>query len=371
MVCRCILAAGILTVFFPACKKHSDGGGASSDPVPAVMKEPTKPAPRWYAFSQADEGTFTVRRVASVQAVSDSTFRPWTEAVRVSGIGLMYKQPLVLVNRGGIFSIPQLTKADKEVLVCEPFFAGRTARGLYDTDAGTLVVLHINTILSSTDTAPSRPFLCRYNPVSESCDSLLSAADIGIPPTAQCTALEHNGTMWYASFKREDAGQVFFTYTAFDSITALSKKQYTRISKETFQAAVSPSDIRRSELYAPAFLQSTPVYVQIFEKGRAYRTRYKHAEGVEQEESAYGFITKPHDTVRIESAVLFSDGHAYVKDGLDYKHIPLPPLPQGFVYTHCLPYENTLVAAWEEQAFFKVGRSGLLVYPLELVLSKK
>ena len=66
-----------------------------------------------------------------------------------------------------------------------------------------------------------------------------------------------------------------------------------------------------------------------------------------------------------KAAILLPDGTLLLNaDGNDSRSVQLPSLPENFNYTVFHLTDTAITAAWEESAFYEVGRAGIFTAAL-------
>lgn len=319
----------------------------------------------WFYFSENG-----IHSVSNPSEIPSTSFKPWTEAIRVSDVSIINSSPVLLINRLGIMTSgspgypPSLHK--------DSLFSGTTAAGLYRTEKGTAIRLYKNTFFSEKKAGNTNlTCLANYDPTSGTFSPFLSAKDFGLDDTNQCVALDRIGSRWYASFKGETNSKVDFTYLEFEDFpipeseaSASSRSDLRKISSETYQESVRPFPLSRAPEQLLELLSSIPESTSVNIK--LYSRSTKSVQNfIRQGEStpvdAHAFVSEDR------TAVLFSDGtFLYRPDNSSSNRmiLKLPALSSGYVYTTFVLSGKTLLAAWEEQRFFETGRAGLLENPL-------
>ena len=325
----------------------------------------------WYYFTQDEESeTICLKQTDSPEKVPEQEFRPWTEAVRVSGLGLMYDPPLFLVNKAGI--LPAFSIEEEPKIEIKSEFYTKTAEGFYKTDIGSLIRLYTNTIFSPVlpDEAPSS--LLRYNSVNGELLSLINPQTFNLKNTSQLSALEFN-KKWFAAFKTEQDDHVEFDYFSFSSFKELLNGNYSKINQEEFIDASSPVTVFQDKDGIGKILKMTEknIKAEIFSEDLKtkqiifYRnSNTSYAGDFEITASVCEFT--PENASTPIKAVLLETGRLFYTypETQEWKKSTLPPLPEGFIYTYFVIRKDIIISAWEEQRFFETGRSGLLIHKI-------
>jgi hypothetical protein len=361
------LLISLVLIVSAGCTYRSQAGSSSSMAKGKSADDEagpeSVPISHWFYFSDAG-----IHAAATPQEIPARTFRPWTEAIRVSDASTISGEPALLINRLGIMTTGNGSGAPS--LHTAPLFPACTAGGIYRSGNDTLVRLYRNSFFSDAKApAPSGEGVClvRFDGKLGTFAPTLSAASFGLASSAQCVALDRVGSMWYASFKDESAGKVDFAYLEFPALPEGSRETATgivdgmrRISSEDYQKSVAPFAFKDAPEALAQLLAGIPA-------GTAFTVKF-HSLALE---SAQTFI-KDGDGTPVngtafasdeESAALFADGTFYFRPGKTdgaVSVLQLPALARGYVYTDFVMIGRKLLAAWEEQRFFETGRAGLL-----------
>ena len=363
-----VLLASVL--LFAACaNKEAEPETVSSTEKAEAETEPVSTV--WYYFTQDEESeTPCLKQTDSPEKAPKTDFLPWTEAVRVSGLGLMYDPPLFLVNKAGI--LPAFSIEEEPKIEIKSEFYTKTAEGFYKTDIGSLIRLYTNTIFSPVlpDEAPSS--LLRYNSVNGELLSLINPQTFNLKNTSQLSALEFN-KKWFAAFKTEQDDHVEFDYFSFSSFKELLNGNYSKINQEEFINASSPVTVFQDKDGIGEILKMTEknIKAEIFSEDLKtkqvifYRnSNTSYAGDFEITASVCEFT--PENASPPIKAVLLETGRLFYTDPetQEWKETSLPALPEGFIYTYFVIRKDIIISAWEEQRFFETGRSGLLIHKI-------
>lgn len=363
-----MLLASVL-LFASCANKEAEPETASSTEKAEAETKPISTV--WYYFTQDEESESPcLKQTNSPEKVPEQGFRPWTEAVRVSGLGLMYDPPLFLVNKAGI--LPAFSIEEEPKIEIKNEFYTKTAEGFYKTDLGSLIRLYTNTIFSSILQDESPSSLLRYNSVNGDLLSLIRPEHFKLKNISQLSALEFN-KKWFAAFKTEQDGRVEFDYFSFPSFEDLLKENFSVISQEEFINASSPVTLFRDESGIGKIFKMTEknVKAEMFSDNlktkqvifyRNFNTSY--AGDFEITASVCEFT--PENAPPPLKAVLLETGRLFYTDPetQEWVETALPVLPEGFIYTYFVIRKDIIISAWEEQRFFETGRSGLIVYKI-------
>ncbi len=360
---------------FSFCAKKTDGNNLDSSLSRVENNHSNGEAPNWYYFTK-DGNMIPAGYPALVPACE---FVPWTEAVRVSGLSLMHKPPVFLVNKAGILF--PFKSADGNEQSAEPYilkdkiFFKKTADGFYKTDLGQLIRLYTNTIFSSVDKSGEELLLCRYNSVNNNFIPIVNFKNFNLEPEAQLVNLEYK-EKWFASFKTEKYERVSFDYFSFKNFSELLKGDYVKISQDEFIKNTAPIEVNSSkpkdaDLHEISALIINCGYKNIradffspeLKSKSVLSYIAKTSEGQDTEDSEITACACKFNFFDTLYAVLLNTGKLSVFNEKEktVQYFELPELPKNMIYTYFVIYDNILIAAWEEQVFFETGRAGVYV----------
>ena len=363
-----VLLASVL--LFAACaNKEAEPETVSPTEKTEAETEPVSTV--WYYFTQDEKSeTPCLKQTDSPEKAPKTDFLPWTEAVRVSGLGLMYDPPLFLVNKAGI--LPAFSIEAEPIIEIKSEFYTKTAEGFYRTDVGSLIRLYTNTIFSSILQDESPSSLLRYNSVNGELLSLIRPEHFKLKNISQISALEFN-KKWFAALKTEQEGRVEFDYFSFSSFEELLKGNYSKINQEEFINASSPVTDFQDKDGIGKILKMTEKNIKAEMFSEDLKTKQiifyrnsntSYAGDFEITASVCEF--SPENAQKSIKAVLLETGRLFFTDPetQEWKETSLPALPEGFIYTYFIIKNDIIISAWEEQRFFETGRSGLVVYKI-------
>lgn len=328
---------------------------------------------QWYYFSNSGYDS-VLKPIDGVEFVPAVIFLPWTEAVRVCSLILSNELPVFLVNKAGI--LPFFNPSDEPEILSNKLFKTKTSDDFYSTEIGVLTGFYSNTVFSSVSSYDGEAFLYGVDMKSGQISPIISHKNFDLPYEAQLSHLEFR-SKWFISFKTEKNNQVWFDYFSFDSFENLLQKNYDKISRDAFMQASSPVLINKERFYS---VNKTEISEFILNKNFplitaevfSYNAKSKNifvkgdlSESFEQLEACACEFADSLNKTNIKNAVLFGDGEL-IFSNYDSQRSAffLPHLPDNFTYTYFSIYGNHLIAGWEEQSFFSVGRSGVLFIDL-------
>lgn len=337
-----------------------------------------------YYFSK-DTSNKEQRILHNVLAISKCPkrdFLPWTESIRISGMGFFDDEPCFIVNKVGVFSFSNLFNQPVDIFQSSlfPFF---TASGFFNTDVGFLVKSYKNTMFESIGsfeenklTHEELPILNRYNPITKDLEPILFPHHFALPAYAALTELSYNDS-WFASFKIDDGENVQFRYFEFNNINDILNASYTPIASETFMDAMLPileDDMRFSSLPTPLIslikaMEEKSVSIEYFDSNFSSPLKILRNTGKANnlETSKYEAIAYSNNTKEgTIYALLLNNGKLYVYNANEEAPsiYSLPKLLKNFSYTYFAIHEDVILASWEEQDFFECGRAGFITMPI-------
>ncbi len=370
---RVFLFFAVSLIFFFSCSKTTTEKKAEERLQNTVEEKPFLSA--WYYFVENADG-IKIKKAESIDLIENKEFLPWTEACRISGLGIMYDPPLVIINKAGI--LYDFNYTGQFELNTASIFKEKTADGFYKTNAGNLIRFYNNTIFSIVKENEENPCLCRFNLVTKELTPVVFPHHFSVNKNAQLSGIEFN-KKWYVSFKTEENEKVEFEYFSFSDIDNLLNGSYQKISQEEFIANTKPIDTNSVNLQSNSLggikeklIDENITDIQIkFFSGQLHNriTLFKT-------EKSFDEIDKMIDTVcavelnaengeKKSVMILFGNGKLCLKNKSGMYDLNLPKLPEGFVYTYFSIKDGIILAGWEEQRFFEVGRAGFLLYKLQ------
>ena len=369
------LAAALV---FSACTKQKTETEApqpqsNASTVPAE----TPPANHWKYFSADENGSIALKNADAVSDIPAAAFKPWTEAVRVTDFGLHHENAAFLINKCGLYPIGAL-RSTAQLPVGHELFSHVTAGDLYTVNGEYFIRIYHNSIFLSHG-AENTHFLLRTDPEGKDYTTAADVTHLHLPKAAQCKSLEQAGGQWYASFKADNGTDISFFYIRCADFVAFMQddayKYIEQLSAEALRTACEPPLYNRmpdtlKEL-ANTIETDTDLYLKVFTEDSTHGTVFvKPAQKrtTHNEESVpingYAVQYRQNDGKQ-KAAILLPDGTLLLNaDGNDSRSVQLPSLPENFNYTVFHLTDTAITAAWEESAFYEVGRAGIFTAAL-------
>ena len=336
----------------------------------------------WKYFFVDGNGSVQVKDADAVSEIPAAVFKPWTEAVRIADFGLNHGDAVFLINKCGLYPIAGL-QPDAQLSAGHGLFSQATAGDLYTIEGQFFIRIYQNSIFLSNDTENPH-FLLRTDSGFKTYTPAADVMHLHLPKEAQCKSLEQVGSQWYASFKADKGTDISFFYVKCNTFTALTQddayKHIEQLSAEEFRAACEPPYYNRmpdmlKEL-ADTIDNNTDLYLKVFTEDSAHGNVFlkpaRNQAGGNLEEkisvNAYAIRYSQRDGTQ-SAALLLPDGTLLVNiNGSGIKKMQLPSLPENFSYTAFAISDTAVTAAWEEAAFYEVGRTGIFTAELSELL---
>lgn len=307
---------------------------------------------------------------------------PWTESIRISGLGFFNEEPFFVVNKVGIFSFsnvfcPPLRTFSNELF---PLFS---ASDFYNTDIGFLLRSYKTNIFDELNNAEQElnsnielPILNRYNAITQDLEAVFFPHHFTLPYYASLTSLIYNDA-WYACFKIDNGQKVEFRYFKFNNMSDILNATYEPIKENSFRVAVSPLkeederflSLNQSFIKLFKKMKEKNVLVEYFDPNHFSSIRViKSKDGRFEDIDAEGiaFCSATHSAILLENGKLYLNIEKEGQESLMNTYI-LPNLPQNFVYKYFAIYDDVLLASWEEEDFYECGKAGFITIPLSML----
>ena len=336
----------------------------------------------WKYFFVDGNGSVQVKDADAVSEIPAAAFKPWTEAVRVADFALNHGDAVFLINKCGLYPVHSL-QVNAPLPAGHELFSQATAGDLYTIEGQFFIRIYQNSIFLSNDTENPH-FLLRTDSGFKTYTPAADVMHLHLPKEAQCKSLEQVGSQWYASFKADKGTDISFFYVKCNTFTALTQddayKHIEQLSAEEFRAACEPPYYNRmpdmlKEL-ADTIENNTDLYLKVFTEDSAHGNVFlkpaRNQAGGNLEEkisvNAYAIRYSQRDGTQ-SAALLLPDGTLLVNiNGSGIKKMQLPSLPENFSYTAFAISDTAVTAAWEEAAFYEVGRTGIFTAELSELL---
>ncbi len=370
-----LLALGLLSLncmTLASCSKKNAEVEIEDDNIVSI--EEGSEIHKWYYFS--DGG---VNLVDLPQNAPQVLSRPWTEAIRISSIASMpasqssLNQCYAVVNRLGVVTFNDSDiKLSKDVSI----FSTDSQETLVFNEGSPIFYRYRSTFFGSdNDSSISefgmRPFLVQYKPDSGMCFPLVNYQDLEIRDNEEVTDFYWDGKAWAFSVKKIEGEHVEFRYFFWEP--PVNVVDYSP-ALNTDRLLFRPSDEDRyKELNTPMMFDEAPFelkkLVSSIPSNYTLFIRWRDDSGT----SPVSYYQQGDTDVPINgfaadfalsgySAAIFADGttYLYVKEQDRTVAFRLPKLPAGFSYGEGAMTKDKLYVSWEENNFYKTGRSGFI-----------
>ncbi|HBG66899.1 MAG TPA: hypothetical protein DDW78_10575 [Treponema sp.] len=371
-----------------SCSGTKEPSGTAPD-LPQISS--VRKSHEWYYFRN---DTFV--QVDLPQRTPQTLERPWTEAVRISSaasVPLASLRPgeasaYALVNRMGIIAF---TEDGGEVYNDRSVFPSVTADSLVFSGGIPVFYLYRSSFFNENieeDAAPSaspaiRPFLVEFNPATHIFYPLVSYDNLKLSEEDEITGYFWDGKTWTCSSKRTTEHQVEFKYFLWEpqvELTelspALSSDRYIfrDATEETFRSLNMPHLFNDAPAELKELVASIPSEFSFYvswrdTSGTSPKNYYQPGNGSSGASINAKGLCAPAAGYTV---IVFADGTTYLRrtqTGRIYA-FRLPLLPAGYTYGEAALAGNSLYVAWEENNFYKTGRSGFIKIHLQDVISQ-
>lgn len=328
-----------------------------------------------------------IREIASfaTDRVPKAEFVPWTDAIRVSGVGFIDDEPHFIINKEGILFFNSSGEGTILSYTANSLFPNCTASGFYNSDLGLLVRSYKTSLFEYVgeysgneihSAGEEMPVLNRYNSFTQDVESIIFPHHFALPSYATLTSLVYNNG-WFASFKIDSGDVVEFSYFSFNNIADVLSANYTSISADVFRSASSPineKDARFATLPQGLIslmqnITEENVLIEYFDGHlpspiKILKTKNATQSFEDADMEAFATVSKMNG--KIYYSLLLNNGKLYLystEDEIAQIYL-LPQMPEGFCYTYFAIYQDVILAGWEEQAFYECGRAGFFMSPI-------
>lgn len=339
----------------------------------------------WYAFSNGSFVQVSLPQNSSLQAM-----KPWTESTRISDAdtGLDGNGYMLVNHIGALLFEKQETPTvinDKQLL------SKSTASNLIFSDGNAYFTLSRNSTFNKkteddTENQPgsigsNRPYLIRISKENRMLYPCVTYGDLKIEEGEEISGSFFNGKEWISSIKYDGRDpltgkeKVEFRYekwSSYQSYASLSAQ--TKDGKLLIQEAFE-KDYRNPN--TPVDMSSAPERLKSLlspiPESFNYNVTMRLTGGESPRYFVHGTLSGSTNANAIESdswiCAVFADGTTYFSGALDGKYLinggktvafRLPKMPKNYFYTNFCISGDFLVVGWEENDFYKTGRSGFL-----------
>lgn len=344
----------------------------------------------WYYFTASG-----FAKTEKPQFAPYSSFKPWTEAFRISSANTALEangetaKGFAIVNRLGVLCFEN----DKVTLSKDAYiFDDRTADNLLFIDNVPVFSVYKSAFFNETtnnqtyqDDETKHLFLVQYDGNTKVSYPLINCNNLVEKTNSEVTDFFWNGTNWVCSIKTIQDNRTYFNYINWTNtvplltLTPENATEGITIEEIDFDTFKAEHKIYPYE-QAPERIKNL---LKNFSNKKSFGIDVKSAGGYSIR--SYENIAETDDPfleakgllAQSWSAVLFQDGTFYLEGALSGKHIlhngkpialRLPKLPPNYIYSDFVISGTTLYAAWEETQFYETSKSGFIAIDLEKLL---
>lgn len=395
-----ILTALALCFGFSSCKKKTEKKAEVS------LSKKTVSTHTWFYLTHNG-----VEQISSPLDAPRVIFKPWTESLRIAGIGQTalgdqknengsteFPKAYALVNHFGIleFAGDKINACNDKIL-----FSDITAQDIVFMNGNPVFSLYKNSFFNETIDNKAKEkmsVLVQFDEKSKAFFPIINTASLKLNGNAQVNDFYWDGKYWYYCIKETNQEKTDFSYIKWKANTSLlsimpgdisidsetSKDRNTKISidsssEKEFRALKQPADFSKAPERVKKLLKCLPenldFSVECKTAGGPSARYYSHIKN-ENAQALEGKLQLSDSWC----ACLFKDGTFYFAGSLFKRRIIndsetiallLPKLPEGFIYTDFGISDGTLYASWEETSFYETGRAGLLSVDLGKILYRE
>lgn len=363
----------------------------------------------WYYFNN-DEYIKT----SSIEEIKSVLLKPWTAATRISSLSEAETENVpggvprayAIVNKKGIlvfendkidFYIDK-TLFEKRTAGLLVFFRDTPIFNLYKNDFFSEDSPSLLEEVSEGEKDIKSPFLAQFDTRQNIAYPILNTQNLTFlidnqtkllakSPPFEVNSFNYDGKIFTCSAKAssKERGQVEFRYftISFNNSPTQTTPENTSgvnfaiISENTYRKTQDYQDFNNAPERIKELLSTIPEEASFtltsYSAGGASAIKYQAGENQNDSNSLKGISQLSSSW----SLCLFEDGTLFFKGALHNGYIlnngktvalRLPKLPSGFIYSGAAISGNTLIVSWEENAFFKTGRTGFITVKLNEIL---
>ena len=316
------------------------------------------------------------------------SLKPWTESVRVcDGNVTADGKSILLVNHLGAL---YFDSTDEPVLIQDyQLFSDSTAGNLvFEGDVPYFTLVKNSFFNKAASQNPNQSHIIRLAPEQKMFFPVVTYGDLNIGLSGEVTGTYFDGNDWVSSVKSTKNNKVSFHYIKWKSLVDLSSVQpfssgqsgsisVSEISESSYRNLITPEKISKAPLRLRELLKSIPQNFSFVLTCRdAGGSSPRYFESLSSEDSSVANAIIKDNWI----CAVFGDGTTYFSGSLDSRPLinngktvafRLPKLPKRYSYQAFSISGQYLVVAWEENDFYKTGRSGFLTVDMEKLFYKR
>ena len=381
----------ILTAFvILSCnEKDNATNRRAQSPDPNLPAMPGKSSDHsWYAFSNGGFVQATLPQNSAIQSM-----KPWTESIRISAAGTnLDGNGYLLVNHIGALVFEK--KENPTIINDKQLLSKSTASNLVFSNGNAFFTLSKNPLFNhsiedySTSSEGAfgsvRPYLIRINADNKLLYPCITYGDLELEDDEEIVGSHYDGERWISSIKSEEKDvvtnedKVNFRYIRWDSLqdfallsaqTRAGKVVIDECTEDDYLAVNIPADFSTAPERLKTLLSSIPSSFD-------FTVTLGKIGGTSPSHFAHGSMATPTEAHALMAddwiCAVFADGTTYFCGSVGKKIINggktvafrLPKLPKNYFYTDFCISGDIFVVGWEENDFYKTGRSGFLTVNL-------
>lgn len=369
-----------------SCKEKSIDATTSQSPEPNLPVLPKSAKDHsWFAFANGGFVRATLPQNSPIQSM-----KPWTESVRISAGGSSFDgNGYLLVNHIGALVFEQ--KENPTIINDKILLSNSTASNLVFSNNDAFFTLSknpfFNKFLKDQMEESNRPYLVRISPENKIIYPCVTYGDLQLEKGEEVVNSYFDGEKWVSAIKKdgknnmtnEDA--VIFRYISwsrlggdYSSLPAKTRTGDILINEETEESylkAISPVSFSKAPPRLRSLLSSIPdsfdFNINVGIPGGVSPTRYAHGDSTSSTEARAIIADSWICAIFADGTTYFcgsiNDGKRVLNNGQKIA-FRLPKLPKNYFYTDFCLSGDILVIGWEENDFYKTGRSGFLTVRL-------
>ncbi len=339
---------------------------------------------KWYYFSNGSYSEIDLPQHSPILSL-----KPWTESVRISdGNTGKDGKGYLLVNRVGLMVFDK--NAEPSFIQDYHLFSDSTAENLVFEGFTPFFTLSKNSFFNQSASSPKSksdaPHLVRLSQEGKLFYPSVTYGDLGIGDSSEVSETYFDGKNWYSSIKSTSSGKTEFKYIQWSASSSLSSLQPATqkgkitvkdSSESSFRSIKSPVNFSKAPSRLKDLISFLPAdfdfLISCHDSGGCSPRYFFRGDSSDCERA---------NAILAENWVcaIFGDGTTYFCGGLDGQPLinggktvafRLPKLPESYSYGDFCISGNYLTVSWEENDFYKTGRSGFLSVDMKQIFENK
>ena len=378
----CLLAIAFI---FSGCGNKKASEQKSEDAVEIQEKSSEH---KWFYFSN---GSYIETDLPQHSPIL--SLKPWTESLRIcDGSVDSAGKGILLVNHFGVLLFEN--SAEPKLIQDSALFSSSTAGNLVFENNVPFFTLSKNSLFNKNlneknpDSVKNQEetHVVRLSLENSMFFPCVTYQDLKIEDSAEVSGTYFDGKNWFSSIKINGKGKTDFRYikwAANENLASLSpapnpgKITISEISKDEYRKINAPKNFSNAPARLKNLLSSIPAdfdFLLSLHRNGGSSPEYffggsspdrKTAENINDDGAEANAILTPEWICAV-----FGDGTAYFSGSLKGRTLlnngktvafRLPKLPKEYVYGDFCISGDYLAVSWEENDFYKTGRSGFLV----------